>query len=283
MSFASEIKKKLCETDMQCEKCRIAEIAGMLRFSGSCRDTGIRFVTENECAAKRLYEDIKEAFGIEMQPEHGLKAYTFFTESRSVTDNICECINGDVVPFACCRASYVRGAFLGGGSISDPQKSYHLEFGTKSRSEADFLIHILTGEGFSPKITERKGKYVVYIKECEQIADILGYIGAGYGTLEMFTIQVEKQLKNDINRRVNCENANTDKMVTAASRQMAAINKLKKNGEWENLPETLREIGKLREENPDVSLKELGQMLNPPIGKSGVNHRLNRIMELAEG
>lgn len=282
MSFSSEIKTKLCVTVPDCNACRIAELAGMLRFTGASGGESIRFSTEHEYVAERLRENLKESFGIDIQPEHRSKSYIFLIDDCHETENIKGFIEADdIMPFACCRSSFVRGAFLGGGSISDPEKSYHMEFDTKDGNEAKTLCAILLNEGFSPKTADRKGKKIVYIKECEQIADILGYIGAGQGALEMFTVQVEKQMRNEINRRVNCENANMDKSAKASSKHMYAIKKIKKSGNWGKLPEVLREIGELREENPDLSLKELGEMTNPPIGKSGVNHRLNRIIEIA--
>ena len=283
MSFSSEIKTKLCSAKLSCNACRIAETAGILRFTGAIYEDRIKFSTENSYVAERLCADLKESFGIDVQPEYGLRSYVFLINDRYETENIKGFIESDdIMPFACCRSSFVRGAFLGGGSISDPEKSYHMEFGTKSEAEAENLCKILKQEGFSPKIAQRKGKKIVYIKECEQIADILGYIGAGQGALEMFTVQVEKQMRNEVNRRVNCENANMDKSAKASSRHMYAIKKIKNAGTWDKLPEVLREIGELREANPDISLKELGEKTNPPIGKSGVNHRLNRIMEIAE-
>lgn len=282
MSFSSDIKAKLCGTRFKCNACVIAETAGILRFTGAFLDSGIKFSTENDYVAERLSDNLKEAFGIMVRPERGLKSYTFFIDDDYEAENIKGFIeNDDIMPFACCRASFVRGAFLGGGSIIDPEKSYHMEFGTKDGNEAEKLCNMLLNEGFSPKITDRKGKKIVYIKECEQIADILGYIGADGGAIEIFTVQVEKQMRNEINRRVNCENANMDKSAKASSKHMYAIKKIKNNGRWDKLPDVLREIGELREENPDLSLKELGEMLNPPIGKSGVNHRLNRIIEIA--
>lgn len=282
MSFSSDIKTKLCRAKFDCNACVIAEIAGILRFTGAVHDDGIKFSTENEHVINRLADNLKEAFGINVKVSHGVKSYTVNIDDGYEAENIRGFIEADdIMPFSCCRQSFVRGAFLGGGSIIDPEKSYHMEFSTKNSSEAEKLCKLLSEEGFSPKITDRKGKKIVYIKECEQIADVLGYIGADGGALDIFTVQVEKQMRNEINRRVNCENANMDKSAKASSKHMYAINKIKKNGTWEKLPDVLREIGELREENPDISLKELGEMLDPPIGKSGVNHRLNRIIEIA--
>lgn len=284
MSFSSEIKSRLCKTQISCAGCRGAELCGMLKFTCASGAEEIKFSTESEAVAERLCSNIEEIFGIKPEFLHKSRTYSLFMDNINDVENINGYLNsGDIMPFACCRAAFVRGAFLGGGSISDPEKSYHMEFGTKDSDEAQLLCSILVNEGFNARITHRKSKEIVYIKECEQIADILGYIGADMGALDMFTIQVEKQMRNDINRRVNCENANMDKSAKASSKHMQAIKLVKKSGRWEKLPDVLREIGDLREENPDVSLKELGEMTNPPIGKSGVNHRLNRIIEIAQG
>lgn len=166
--------------------------------------------------------------------------------------------------------------------MSDPQKEYHLEFDTKSAAGAEYLLNILIGRGFRPKRTLRKGKEIVYIKESSQIADILGYMSAGRAGLEILSVQVEKELKSSIVRQVNCDSANLNKLAKASSRQIAAIKKIKKAHKWSSMPEVLREIGDLRLKYPDLSLEALGKMTKQVIGKSGVNHRLNRIIEFAE-
>lgn len=282
MSFSSQIKDGLCKTPLGCEMCRTAEIAGMLVFTGSVSDGKIHFSTENKCAAERLTANIQKAFGFTAVPLSTSKKHSFIIENSNAAENIADGLSA-LPPFACCRASFVRGAFLGGGSVTDPEKSYHLELCTVSAGEADRLCRILRDAGFAPKITERKGKKVVYLKECEQIADLLGYMGADAGALEMFTVQVEKQMRNEVNRQVNCENANMNKSAIASSKHTAAIAKIKNAGRWDRLPEVLKEIGELREQYPDIGLKELGEMTDPPIGKSGVNHRLNRIITISEG
>lgn len=285
MSFSSEIKEKLSATELRCSGCVAAELAGILRLAGKVLEDKIKFTTENQSVADRITQDLSEGFGLEYcaQRKEGTKACQFLIDDIFAVENITERImSEDVMPFACCRASYVRGAFLGGGSVSDPKKSYHLEFDAKNREEAEFLQNILRKEGFLSKITYRKGYYVVYIKECEIIADILGYIGAGNSALELFTIQIEKEMRNSVNRRVNCENANADKAARASGRHLVAIKKIQASNQFDKMPEVLQEIARLREEFPEDSLKELGEKTNPPIGKSGVNHRLNRILEIAE-
>lgn len=281
MSFSSEIKEKLCSYKFECPKCAAAEIAGLLRTSG--RENGaIKFVTENDSASKRAADDIYEVFGIKTAVSSGTKNREIIINDVYESENIKSVIYGDVIPFECCKASYIRGAFLGCGSVADPNKNYHLEFSVRDKSESEFLAKLISDAGFGAKITERKGNYVLYLKGCEDIADILGYIGAPMAALTLFEVQVEKEMRNNVNRRVNCENANADKMAKAASKHIFAIEKIKECKKWDKLPEVLREIGELRTEYPEDSLKELGERLEIPIGKSGVNHRLNRILRIAE-
>lgn len=265
-----------------CAGCAVNETAGALAFGGSIDDRSIRFATENKCVANRVHQAIFEAFGIDAGKVHMPKLEKLQIKDIFDVENIIGGISFGDIPFSCCRASFVRGAFLGGGSVTDPQKGYHMEFSTRDEKYAKTLQCILEREGFLSKIMLRKGYYVVYIKGSEEIADILGYMGAPQGAFELFSVQIEKEMRNDINRRVNCENANTNKAARASSRHLFAIKKIHSAGEWDKLPDVLKEIGELREEYPEDSLKELGEKTNPPIGKSGVNHRLNRILEIAE-
>ena len=264
MSFSSQIKEKLCKSEYGCMNCAAYELSGALMFGGNIGSDSIKFATENENIAKRITADINTAYGIQVE---------------NITGGISQ---SDDIPFSCCRASFVRGAFLGGGSVTDPQKGYHMEFNTKSDEQALRLQKLLKNEGFNSKITYRKGYNVVYIKGSEEIADILGYMGAAQGAFELFSVQIEKEMRNEVNRRVNCENANTNKAAKASSKHLFAIKKIKDAKQWDKLPDVLKEIAILREEYPEDSLKELGEKTNPPIGKSGVNHRLSRLVELAE-
>lgn len=283
MSFSSQIKEKLCKTEYGCRSCAASELAGALAFGGSVSDSFVKFATENENAAERILKDISVSFGIEAKAEKASKVTRINIYDIYQVENISDGIPlRDGMPFSCCRASFVRGAFLGGGSVTNPQKGYHLEFNTKNEEHSKRLKEILAEDGFTSKITRRKGYYVVYIKGSEEIADILGYMGAANFAFEMFNIQAEKEMRNSVNRRVNCENANTNKAAKASSKHLHAIKAIKDAKKWDKLPDALKEIASLREEYPEDSLKELGEKTNPPIGKSGVNHRLNRILEFAD-
>ncbi len=279
MSFSSDIKEKLCRAHGRCPNCKNACLAGIFEFAGKNEDGVIRFVTENEHVADYIIDAVYDS-GEAVKYVKNARGCRFFINTEG---ELMKRVSAwEKRAMSCCARSYARGAFLGGGSVTDPRSAYHLEFVTRSEEQALKLADILNGgEGTAAKITRRKGMYTVYIKECESIADALGMMGAGGGGLELFSVQVEKELRNKINRRVNCETANSDKTARAASRQTAAIRMIKDAGKWSALPDTLKEIGELREQYPDVSLKELGEMLNPPIGKSGANHRLERIMKFA--
>ena len=283
MSFSSQIKEKLCETEYTCGRCAVYETAGALNFGGVVSEGKIRFSTEKDFVARRIKENISAAFGIDTIITHASRVMRISIDDIYQVENITDGISHkDGIPFSCCRASFVRGAFLGGGSVTDPKKEYHMEFDTKDEENARLLQEILECDGFSSKITYRKGYHVVYIKGSEEIADILGYMGAPRFAFELYSVQIEKDMRNAINRRVNCENANTNKAARASSKHLFAIRKIKSAKRWDKLPDVLKEIGELREEYPEDSLKELGERTDPPIGKSGVNHRLNRILEIAE-
>ena len=176
----------------------------------------------------------------------------------------------------------IRGAFLGAGSINNPESKYHLEIILSTKENAENIINILKIFTIGAKKLERKNGYSIYIKDGEEISKLLALIGANSSVLKFEQIRVLRDMKNNINRKVNCETANLNKTVNAAVRQIEAIKKLQKTGEFDKLSESLKEIAKIRIENPDASLVELGQMLKAPIGKSGVNHRLNKILEISQ-
>ena len=171
---------------------------------------------------------------------------------------------------------------MGGGSISDPKKNYHLEFDAKNKSDAAILIEVLKAEGISAKSTVRKNHAIVYVKGYEAIADVLGLMGAGNASMEIYNVSIEKEIRNDINRIMNCESANMDKVAKAYGKHILAIDKVCATVGLDSLPDTLKEIALVRMEYPDETLSELGARLEKPIGKSGVNHRLNRIIAIAE-
>lgn len=279
MSFSSDIKEQLCSVRFKCPNCAVSELSGIFEYAGKYEDGGAKFTTENDAVAKRIVKNIYDNFGDLTQYKESSRANRFFLDNVKVIDTISR---WEERAQSCCYNSYIRGAFLGSGSVTDPEKSYHLEFDTRYKLQAKKLTEMLEHDRIYAKNTHRKDTYIVYIKESEKIAEILGHIGASGGAFELFSVQIERGMRNDINRRVNCENANADKTAKAASRQLEAIRKIKTAGKWGKLTETLSEIGNLRERYPEAGLKELGEMTAPKIGKSGVNHRLNRIIKIAQ-
>ena len=247
-------------------------------------------VTENESVARCLVRLIYENFDYKTDFEYKEKSrlYEIVVYDEEIINSIIGLLtmtkddHTEITPKICCRDSYARGAFLGGGSISDPHKSYHLEFDARYEPEADRLCNLFNSIGIGAKTTCRKGRYIVYIKEYDAIADVLGMIGDTNAALDIYNISVEKDIRNNINRQINCENANMDKVADAYMKHLAAIEKIKKTIGMDKLPETLQEIANVRVMYPEASLKQLGERLENPIGKSGVNHRLNRIIEIAE-
>lgn len=272
MSFSSDIKLVLSEVDYECPDCREAELSGFFTFTGKLSARRARL--GSGAAARRAADALLSRFGIE--PEDGVCSEEDTARLRAELS--------DAAPKrGCCRLAYIRGAFLGGGSVSDPKKEYHLEFAAGSEDRAERLIGILSALGFEPRLTKRRSRPVVYMKESSGIAELIGYISDGRAGLEIFSAQVEKAVKGDIQRQVNCDSANLGKQARASAGQIKAINKLKAARKWHTLPDVLREIGELRLKYPDLSLEELGRLTEQKIGKSGVNHRLKRIMEKAEG
>ncbi|MGL4789813.1 MAG: DNA-binding protein WhiA, partial [Anaerotignaceae bacterium] len=187
-----------------------------------------------------------------------------------------------VVGSTCCKRAYIRGAFLAGGSISDPEKTYHLEFVNSSLNYCEDLKDLINHFDMDAKIVKRKEHYVVYLKEGEQIVDLLNIMGAHVALMEMENVRILKEMRNNVNRKVNCETANLNKTITASVKQMEDIAFIRDRFGLSYLPIQLEEIALARLDYPEASLKELGQMMEPPVGKSGVNHRLRKISEMAE-
>ncbi len=290
MSFSSDVKQRISLIENECEYCKRSQLAAMVRYTGRIREDGITLSTENEAVIKCQQRLIFENTGIELAYEFKEKSrlYEMSITEEQVIENLTDLLmlfSDDyemLTPFDCCQMSYIRGAFLGGGSISNPQKSYHLEFDSKYEPEADRLCNMLLNAGVSSKTTYRKGHYIVYIKEYSAIADTLGIIGDSSSALEIYNISIEKDVRNSINRQMNCESANMDKVADAYMKHLTAIEKIKNTIGFEKLPTVLQEIAKVRVKYPEDSLKQLGERLENPIGKSGVNHRLNRIVAIAD-
>ena len=296
MSFSSDTKAELCRAGLQKHCCALAEAYGILLFCNQFAADGIRVVTSNAELAERLPKLFKKAFGFSFDAVSdteikGKYAFTisdgahiarvFSAYGYDAGGTLAHHINLGVLEESCCKASFLRGAFLAGGSITDPEKSYHLEFVTDHFSVSRELISILLELGFSPKDAARGGNYIVYFKQSEAIEDFLTLIGAPVAAMGVMNAKVEKDMRNAVNRRVNCDSANADKIVSAAADQLAAIRRIEETTGLEDLPEKLYETALLRIANPEASLTDLAALALPPVSKSCMGHRIKKLMELA--
>jgi len=251
MSFSQEVKEELKKVIPEKAHCLRAEIAG-LRYAGG----------RNVCPAamEPLLRELSERLKLpELKPG-----------------------DPELLQRTCCKKSFLRGVFLSAGLLSDPGKGYHLEIVCETRADSRELRDMMNYFDIEAKTVERKGNYVVYCKEGDQVADFLALIKAELSLLNLENVRVLKDVRNKINRRVNCETANLGKTVSASLSQTQAIERLKKNDRLDGLPFILREAAELRLQYPEATLTELGQMMDPPVGKSGVNHRLRKLKEIAE-
>lgn len=309
MSFSSRSKNELARIRTEGKCCNRAELSGIVRVSGSLEFAGfqkinLRIITENPAVARLIFILLKKNYKIHTEvimKENKIlnksHVYEMFIENANEllldleilnkTDdgiNLNDDIPESLLKKACCKKAYLRGIYLGGGSLSAPEKSYHLELITHNEVYAEELVKFINDNyDLSSKITPRKKNYIVYIKESEKIVDFLNIIGAHRALLDYENVRIIKQMRNNVNRVVNCETANLNKTIEAAYEQMDKINFIEATIGIDSLPEKLQEVAYLRMDNPEASLKELSEMMDPPVGKSGVNHRLKKILEIAEG
>lgn len=309
MSFSADTKSELSRIENGKKSVDIAELSAIIRLSGTIQLVGnmqisLKISTELNVVARRVFKLLKEHFDINtsitvnknqmlkrnnsyvltVTPEMGASKLlvdlgilenerSFFTRNDIASTIVKEPEEAN---------AYIRGAFLGSGSISDPEKNYHMEFVVNSEDYANELMELINSMGFNSKIVMRKNYYVVYLKESEQISDLLTILGASNAVLSLQNAKIVKEMRNKVNRIVNCETANLSKTVDAAVRQVECILIIQKTIGISKLPKNLQELAMLRLEYEDMSLKQLGEMLHPPIGKSGVNHRFKKIEEIAE-
>ena len=310
MSFSSKVKKELAGHISNATHCRIAEIAAIISMCGSVlidvdEKYSIRVRTETDSTAEKFKTLVWKTFHIDAKIVVKKNAYSKNAETYTITikdhnqamkvleatkliddqgqigENL-SVTNNVVIMKDCCKRAFIRGAFMAAGSISDPNSSYHFEIKCNNEKKAEQLIKLLNKFNIEAKTVARKGHFVVYIKEGEGIVDVLNVMEATVALMEMENVRILKGMSNYYNRQVNCETANIKKTVTTACRQIDDINYIIENEGLEYLPDKLQDIATLRVENPDASLQELGQMLEPQLGKSGVNHRLRKICQIAE-
>lgn len=297
LSFSGSAKAEVCKEYPQSGCCALAECFGILLFCNSFSEDCIKIITESQDFARLLPKLFRKAFGLSFDscPEEGSTGKQVFAiRSKEKITKIMESfgfspedtlslhINLPVVEEDCCKASFLRGAFLTGGSVTSPAKSYHMELASTHQSvvrECDALIRDTLG--FSPKTASRAGGKVLYLKQSDLISDFLTYLGAPVAAMGIMEAKLEKELNNKVNRCCNCDDANTSKVVEAAQEQLAAIRVLREKEMVEALPGKLQAALKAREENPEATLTELAAMMEPPITKPAMNHRLKRIVEIA--
>lgn len=306
MSFSSKTKNELARRTSDSKCCQLAELSALVRVSGSIHllgrgKTNLTIATENSAIARLIFilfkRSMKVHTDIDVSKNTVLRKNNLYTIKINDSTEILKTLEimieeegsifiNDNVPTKliddeCCKRAYIRGTFLGGGSLSDPEKSYHMEMITHSINYAEGLSNLINTYGLHSRVIARKKNFIVYLKEGDQIVDLLNIIGAHTALMSFENTRIVKSMRNNINRIVNCETANLNKMVDAAVRQKHCIEVIRDTVGLESLPDNLKEVAALRLENTDISLTELGQLLSSPIGKSGVNHRLRKLETIA--
>lgn len=274
MSFSSDIKEELARQHTKSRHCQIAELAAMIMQEGriSTNPCGLSFETENQVLLQKYAMLLKYACDIDVSKP---------LESEDCK-RVVEAIQGLYLEKSCCKRAFIRGAFMASGSMTDPTKAYHFEIVCRTMEQASRLQELMCDFETEPKIIERKNYYVVYLKEGSQIVDMLNVMEAYVSLMKLENVRILKEMRNTVNRKVNCETANIGKTVTAAVKQIADIEFIRDTEGLDSLPISLREMAKVRLEHPEASLKDLGKFLNPPVGKSGINHRLRKLAAIAD-
>lgn len=277
MSFSADVKEELAKVENTARHCQIAELAAIAVYAGAVRaDLGtlaVSFQPDNPRVADRWHL-LLEKLSLTEDDENRIMQTIKYRRGDTTVDAL-------IIKSHCCRRAFLRGAFLSIGSMSNPEKGYHLEFVCSDTEQAGQLVEILLVYEIKARIVARKKYQVVYIKESEEISTLLNVIGAHVSMMKLENLRILKDMRNAINRKVNCEAANITKTVNAATKQIDDIQYIKEHYGFDNLAKNLRQIAELRLEYPDATLKELGQFLTPNVGKSGVNHRLRKLSELA--
>ena len=273
MSFSSDVKEELARQYSKSRHCQIAELSAMIMQEGriSMDSLALSFETENPILIEKYAILMKRAFDIDIS-----KAL----DSQSCK-KIIEAIQGLYLEKTCCKRAFIRGAFMASGSMTDPNKGYHFEIVCRTPEQASRLQELMREFETEPKIIERKN-YVVYLKEGSQIVDMLNVMEAYVSLMNLENVRILKEMRNSVNRKVNCETANISKTVNAAVKQIADIELIRDTDGLDSLPMPLREMAMVRLEYPEAPLKDLGKYMDPPVGKSGINHRLRKLAAVAE-
>ena len=297
LSFSAAAKEEICRDIPHNQCCALAECFGILLFCNSFSSEGIKIITESREFAYILPKLFKRAFDIHFDSYPSMESpgklvFQIFDPDKIeyIMDSfgfdregtLSLHVNWPLVEEECCRTAFLRGAYLAGGSVTDPAKGYHIELTTTHQAvarETRVLIH--DAIGFSPKTASRGGSIVLYVKQSEQISELLALLGAGVASMGIMEARLEKELNNKVNRRCNCDDANITKVVEAAQEQLNAIRTLKELGLMDKLPAKIKQAALARENNPESSLSELAAMMDPPITKPAMNQRLKKLIETA--
>ena len=282
MSFSNDVKKELSRIEINDAAGDKSELLGLLRMSGAIvirgLNVGIHFSTENAALARRVLHMLKNNYQVQTE--------VVITRSRRLKKNNRYQVHVDLknplLSTHNCKRAYLRGAFLGGGSISRPASDYHLEMVTSNETFAHNIIKVMHSFSLKAKLTDRKNEYIVYLKDGESIINFLSVIGAHNAMMELENVRIVKEMRNNVNRAVNCETANLNKVVKAAVRQVRCIKFIDEHGGLAQLEPNLQEIARIRLDHPDVSLNDLMEFTNG-LGKSGINHRLKKLQDIAVG
>lgn len=310
MSFSSRVKEELSRQLSPARHCQIAEISSIISLCGKVQmdeydHLSIRISTENVTVARKYFTLLKKAFNIKAEivirrnaylrrsrtygvviPGDGdarrvLQAAKLLNRSGQIEENL-SVVKNLVIQNGCCKRAFLRGAFLAAGSLSDPEHFYHFEIACLTSEKARQIQEVVAAFGIDARIVVRKKYFVVYVKDGDEIADLLNVMEAPQALMEFENIRILKEMRGSVNRQVNCETANIHKTVSAAVKQIEDITFIRDTLGFDSLPENLAQIARLRLEKPEATLRELGEALEPPVGKSGVNHRLRKLGELAE-
>ena len=274
MSFSSDVKEELARQHSKSRHCQIAELSAMIMQEGriSVQPLALSFETENPVLLEKYAVLMKRAFDINV--EAGLDSQD--------CKKIIEAIQGLYLEKTCCKRAFIRGAFMASGSMTDPNKSYHFEIVCRTPEQAARLQELMKEFETEPKVVERKNYYVVYLKEGSQIVDMLNVMEAYVSLMNLENVRILKEMRNSVNRQVNCETANISKTVNAAVKQITDIELIRDTDGLDSLPLPLREMAMVRLEHPEAPLKDLGKYMDPPVGKSGINHRLRKLAAVAD-
>lgn len=288
MSFSSQVKNELVEHYAKARHCNLAELSAFLHACGEFYADRrgkfwLKFSTENILVARKCFTLMEKTFNIgtdiviRRNASGNSFTYTLYYKGDEV-----QAVGNAIVQSICCKRAYIRGAFIASGSMSDPSKSYHFEIVCNTEEKANYLRDIIHSFDLDAKIVNRKKAYVVYLKEGAQIVDVLNVMEAHESLMELENVRILKEMRNSVNRKVNCETANINKTVSASRRQVEDITYIRDTVGFDTLPEGLRDVALTRLAYPEAALKELGSLLETPVGKSGVNHRLRKLSEIAE-